>query len=157
MQKSVEEIAKPRTNPNGANGTTSDPREHVMWDIYVAKLAKGYENAYESAIEAGYEEATAKNITVRGWFIERKEKLRRKEMLSLAEKNLKKGMEAHYLDDNGNIRADVMRIVMDVSKTIATTLGKDNGYSTRTEQTGKDGGAIEFKPITGMQIIKENE
>jgi len=142
--------------PYIANGTTSDPREQKMWDIYVSKLAKGYENAYESAIEAGYSNDHSRNITMQGWFKERADKLRRKEMLSLAEKNLKKGMEAHYLDNDGNIRADVMRIVMDVSKTIATTLGKE-AYASRTEQTGKDGGAIEFKPITGMQIIKENE
>jgi len=151
----VEEIT--RTNPNGANGTTSDPREQVMWDIYVEGLQNNYENAYEAAIKAGYEESSASKITVRSWFVERKDKLRRKDMLSKAERNLQKGMDVSYIDEDGKVRSDVMRIVMDVSKTVASTLGKDDGYSTRTEQTGKDGGAIEVKAITGMIIAKDNE
>ncbi len=145
------------TNPNGANGTTSDPREQVMWDIYVAKLTKGYENAYESAIEAGYEESSASKITVRSWFVERKDKLRRKGMLSKAERNLDKGLDESYYDKDGNVRTDVMRIVMDVSKTVATTLGKDDGYSSRTEQTGKGGKDLPINTILVEFLDKKDE
>ena len=63
--------------PFTSNGTTSDPREQIMWNFYVTKLSKGIDNAYESAIEAGYEETTAKNITLTGWYKERNLKLRR--------------------------------------------------------------------------------
>ena len=41
-------------NPNGANGTTSDPREQIMWDFYVDSIRENRVNAYESAIKAGY-------------------------------------------------------------------------------------------------------
>lgn len=136
------------TNPNGANGTTSDPREQIMWDIYVSKLAKGIENAYESAIEAGYEEATAKQITVRSWFIERKAKLKRKDMLSKAEKVLDKTLDMITVNSEGNENPALLRIQTDVAKTVVTTLGKDEGYSTRSELTGKDG-----EPIAGNTII----
>jgi hypothetical protein len=132
-------MAVTNPNPNGANGTTSDPREQVMWDIYIEKLTKGIDNAKASAIEAGYSEPHADNITLQGWFKERKDKLRRKEMFSKAERNLNKGLDESYYDKEGNVRSDVMRIVMDVSKTVATTLGKDEGYSGRNELTGKGG------------------
>jgi len=131
------------TNPNGANGTTSDPREQICWDNYVHSIFIGQENAYKSAIEAGYEEATARQITVRSWFIERKSKLKRKDMLSKAERNLDKVLDLKYetVDREGiqKTNADILRVVVDVSKTIASTLGKNEGYSSRSELTGADG------------------
>lgn len=126
------------TNPNGANGTTSDPREQIMWDIYVAKLAGGIENAYQSAVEAGYEESTAKQITVRSWFIERKDKLRRRDMLSKAERNLDKVLDFDMVDDEGKVNTQVASLVTNVSTTVVKSLGKE-AYSERSELTGKDG------------------
>lgn len=123
-----------RTNPNGANGTTSDPREQVMWDIYISNLTKGIENAYQAAIEAGYEESSAKNITLRGWFKERLEDLDRKEMLSKAEKKLAKTLTYDVEDPvTGRIQTDLLRIQTDVAKHLTSTLGKNKGYSTKTE------------------------
>lgn len=125
------------TNPNGANGTTSDPREQVCWDYYVESITKGQANAYASAIKAGYEEATAKQITVRRWFVDRLEDLDRKEMLSLAEKVLMKTLKykTDTIDEEGNekIKSDVLRIQVDASKHLTSTLGKDKGYSTKQE------------------------
>jgi len=104
------------TNPNGANGTQSDPREQICWDFYVKSIQENRENAYKSAIDAGYAEDTARNITMNEWFKERLRKLKRKEMFSKAERNLD--------------------YVLDM---VAKTLGKEEGYSERTELTGKDG------------------
>lgn len=121
-----------KTNPNGANGTTSDPREQIMWDFYVSELAKGIDNAYAAAIKAEYSEDSARNVTMRDWFKARLGKLKRREMLSKAERNLDKALDTSYEDKEGNIKSDVMRIVVDVSKTVVTTLGRDE-YSTKTE------------------------
>ena len=77
-----------RNNPNGANGTTSDPREQKTWDRYVVNLTKGIDNAYQAAVEEGYSDDHARNITLQGWFKERKAKLKRKDMLSKSEKVL---------------------------------------------------------------------
>jgi hypothetical protein len=126
-------------NPFGANGTTSDPREQIMWELYVKGIQNGIENAYESAKEAGYSEDHARNITLQGWFKERKDKLRRKEMLSKAERNLNKILDLNYEKEDGEIKTDVLKVVSDVSKNITSTLGKDEGYSNRTEMTGKGG------------------
>jgi hypothetical protein len=148
------------TNPNGANGTTSDPREQVCWDYYVDSITRGQVNAYESAIKAGYEEATAKQITVRRWFIERLENLERLELLSLAEKTLMKTLKykTMEIDENGNekIKTDLLRIQNDASKHITSTLGKEKGYSNRTEVTGKNGGAVMFMPTEVIEKINDN-
>jgi len=121
-----------------ANQYTSDPREQKMWDIYVSNITKGIENAYQAAIEAGYSEDTAKNITLTGWYKERKDKLRRKEMLSKAEKVLDRTLTLEPVDEKGEIKVDLLRVQTDVAKHVTNTLGKEE-YSTRSELTGKDG------------------
>lgn len=161
IDKPLNGYTKP-SNPNGANGTTSDPREQIMWDIYVEGLAKGYDNAYEAAIKADYEESSAKNITLRGWFKERKEQLERQEMLSDAEKVLRKTLRYNVERTNKEtgeteIKTDLLRIQADVAKTVVTTLGKDKGYSTRTEQTGKDGSQlVVLMPSEVINKINDN-
>jgi hypothetical protein len=144
-------------NPHGANGTTSDPREQICWDFYVESIAKGQANAYQSAKKAGYEESTAKQITVRSWFLERLEELERKEMLSLAEKKLKKTLTYEVQDDTGKVITDLLRIQTDVSKHLTSTLGKDKGYSTRSELTGKGGEKLIDPTLTEEEKEKLNK
>lgn len=137
--------------PYPSNGSTSDPREQITWDFYIEGIAKGIVNAKASAIKAGYSEEHSDNITLQGWFKGRLEELDRKEMLSDAEKVLRKTLryKTDEIDENGNekIKADVLRIQVDASKHITSTLGKDKGYSTREEVTGKNGGAIQVEGI----------
>lgn len=144
-------------NPNGANGFTSDPREQKCWDFYLKGIIAGIENAYQSAIDAGYSEDSARNITMRDWFKERLGRLRRKDMLSKAERNLDKTLDLNTTNEQGKEDSALLKIKVDVSKTIVTTLGKDVGYATRQETTGKDGGAVEVKAITGMTIAKDTD
>ncbi len=139
------------SNPHGANGVTGDPREQACWDFYVASITANRENGYQAAIDAGYSEDHSRNITMQGWFKERKSKLKRKDMLSKAERNLDKVLDMLYLDENGAVKADLLKIVVDVSKTVASTLGKNEGYSARNELTGKDGEKLET--ITTINYI----
>lgn len=122
----------PKTNPNGANGSTSDPREQICWDFYVESITKGQVNAYESAVKAGYSEDHSRNITLQGWFKERLENLERQDMLSKAEKKLAKTLTYEVETEDG-IKTDLLRIQVDVSKHLTSTLGKNKGYSTKTE------------------------
>lgn len=121
-----------------ANQHTSDEREQIMWNIYVANLSKGIDNAYQSAIEAGYSEDHSRNITLQGWYKERKAKLRRHDMLSKAERNLSKVLDFKMETDEGKVNVPVAQLVTGVSTTIVKSLGKEN-YSDRTEHTGKNG------------------
>jgi hypothetical protein len=141
-----------KENPYGANGTTSDPREQIMWDNYVKSIAEGKENAYKSAIDAGYEESNAKNITMREWFKERLRKLKRKEMLSKAERNLDEMLDLDTYDEKGKNNPQLLNIKKDVSVTIAKTLGKDDGYSEKKEIDHTTLG----EKITGINYIQPN-
>ena len=117
-----------------ANGTTSDEREQIMWDFYIEGLANGVVNAYASAVKAGYTDKTAKQITIRRWFLDRLEDLERKDMLSKAEKKLAKTLTYEVENSEGEIKTDLLRIQVDVSKHLTSTLGKNKGYTTKVEQ-----------------------
>lgn len=141
-----------RTNPNGANGTTSDPREQICWDFYVIELSKGTDNAYAAAIKAGYSEDSARNVTMRDWFKERLGKLRRKEMLSSAEKVLKKTLEYEPVNEEGKIDNQLLSIQNKTAQFIAETQGKNDGWSKRTELAGPNG---EKLTIQFAEVFKE--
>ena len=129
------------SNPNGANDTQNDPRQEVCWNFYIETILTNKPDAQASALKAGYEPSSAKNITLTGWFKDRLAKLKRRDMLTKAEKVLEKTLdyETDYSDpETGEtkVKVDLLRVQTDVAKTIATTLGKEDGYSTRVEQTG---------------------
>lgn len=122
---------------------SSDIREQLCWDLYVEKLSMGVTNAYQSAVEAGYSIDHARNITLQGWFKERLDKLRRKDMLSKAERNLDKALDFNMITEDGKVITDVAKIVVDVSKNVTASLGKD-AYSTRNELTGANGETLKL-------------
>lgn len=127
------------SNPNGANQYTMDVRQKLCWDLYVNPKSETFGNAYQSAQKAGYEESYAAIITTTNWFLE---KLRRLNMLSKAEKALDETLEYNPINEEGKIDAGIARIRLDAAKHITNTLGKDEGYSSRTEVTGKNGEPI---------------
>lgn len=131
MKKESKIKEKPKTNPYGSNQYILDPRQKQCWDLYVDPKSKTFGNAYRSAIKAGYEDGTARQITTFDWF---NEKCRRLNLLNKAERNLDKILDLP-LEDKANV-------VLDASKFIAKTLGKDEGYSDRSELTGKDGESL---------------
>lgn len=126
----LEVIEKP-TNPLGANGTgISDPREQVMWEHYVQSIKEKKASGYKSAVYAGYSEDHARNITLQNWFKERYRSLKRKSMVSKAEKVLIKTL--NYDPNNGGDKIDngLLKTQTDVAKFIASTQGKEEGYGT---------------------------
>lgn len=133
-------------NPNGANQYQLDPRQLLCWGYYVDPKSETFGNATQSAIKAGYEEATANQITTFDWFIGKR---RRLNMVNKAEQVLEKTLNYSTEDEEGKVKVDLLRVQTDVAKTVVTTLGKDEGYSSRVEQTGKNGGAIQ---IEGVEI-----
>lgn len=150
----LQSTRKKKTNPNGANQYLFDPRQKYCWELYIDPKSETFGNATKSAVKAGYEWGTANQITTVDWFIG---KLRKLNMVSKAERNLDNALDTNYIDiGTGEIRSDVMRIVMDVSKTVVTTLGKDEGYSTRSELTGKDGEKLMPVPLlSALDTIEE--
>lgn len=132
------------TNPNGANQYLLDPRQKLCWDSYINPKSETFGNAYQSALKAGYEEATAGQITTYEWFLEKR---RRLQMLGKAEKKLDEALTMDTIDKEGNVRVDLLRVQTDVAKFVASTQGKGEGYSTRTELSGLDGAPIEVSVV----------
>ncbi len=143
-------MSETNPNPHGANGVTSDPREQVCWEFYVESIINGQENAYASAIKAGYSEDSARNVTMRDWFKERLGKLKRKDMLSNAEKLLAKVIMYEHMDEDGKVNVPLLAQQIKVSETLVTTLGKNDGYSTKNETDITSGG----QPIN-IQVAQE--
>lgn len=128
-----------QTNPNGANQYQLDPRQKLCWENYINPRSETFGNALQSALKAGYEEATANQITTYDWFVGKR---RRLNLLSKAEKVLDETLEYIAINEEGKVDAAVGRLKLDAAKVIATTLGKDEGYSTRSEVTGANGEAL---------------
>lgn len=154
-------VKKPKTNPNGANKFSFDPRQEECWNYFIDKESNTFSNAYLSAIKAGYTKVVAKQITTNDWFIERG---RRSTLLSKAEKVIDEdlqmetvvpviGMFGPVVDKKTGVAvtkidADLRRIRQGTAHFVAERLGKKKGYSTRTEITGEDGAPLPT-PIFG--------
>lgn len=162
--KQITEV-KNMSNVSSSNQHTSDERESLCWDLYVESIANGTPNAYQSAIQAGYSQSHAENITLQGWFKERLQKLKRRDLLSKAEKVLDETLE---MDDTEPILVEgevidrkrnpaLTKIKQDSAKFLAERLGKEEGYSTRHEMTGKNGENLEPLVVVNYGDIKPPE
>lgn len=131
-----------KTNPNGANQYQLDPRQKLCWDFYVNPTSETFGNGTQSAIKAKYTPDYADQITTVDWF---KGKVRRLNMLSKGEKVLDETLDYIAVDDKGKVDAGIARIKLDAAKVVVTTLGKEEGYSTRTELTGANGANLNIQ------------
>lgn len=129
-------MAEIKTNPNGSNQYREDPRQSLFWNLYNDYASETFSNAYQSAQKAGYTEAYSATITTQEWFCE---KVRRNKLIGKSERILDRTLDLSIETDEGKILPDIVRIQVDVAKHVTKTLGKDLGYSDRTEHTGKDG------------------
>jgi hypothetical protein len=147
------ELVPVKTPARSGGGFHVDSRQQVCWDYYVETVMVGQPNIYQSALKAGYTESSAECVHKAKWFKDRKKKFKRSTMLSQAEKNLLNILKMPYMvqkQKNGEpymeVDTDVLRIIVDVSKAVVKSLGKDEGYSDRSEVTGKGGEPIVFMP-----------
>ena len=142
------------TNPNGANQYQLDPRQKLCWDYYIDPSGETFANATQSGIKAGYTPEYSNDITSADWFCD---KLWELNSVNKSVKVFKEVFEASHIDsDSGRIDSSVLRIKADIAKFLASTKGKDDGYSTRHEVTGKNGGQIMFMPTEVMEKIKDD-
>lgn len=140
----------PKTNPNGANQFFLDPRQKLCWDNYVNPKSETFGNGLQSAVKAGYEPDYANQITTTEWF---KEKVRRMNLLGKAEKVLDRHLELpEQYDNEGKLDSSIERIKLDAAKFVASTQGKNVGYSTRTELTGENGESLMVDKETKAKV-----
>lgn len=141
------------SNPNKANQHVPDPRQSLFLSYYLDPKSDTFSNALQSGIKAGYTEEYSRSLMhqLPTWL---SESIADNELLALAEKRLKQILNFEPVDEEGKIDNSLLANQMKAVTLVAKGLGKAK-YSERVEQTGKDGGAIEIKEITGMKIVKE--
>lgn len=129
------------THPKLRNKNQDNNRREACWNYYLKTIRDGNPNAKAAALHAGFSENTAMNIKKMRWFKDKNDKLRRSRMLNNAERNIARIINMGYTEmrklEDGTVKEvvdkDVLKVVADMSKTIVTTLGKDLGYSAKTE------------------------
>lgn len=138
-------------NPYKANQYNPDPRQQVCWDLYLKGWTIGHPNAKQAALDAGYSETTAANVTNLPWFREKHARLKRKDFLSKSERNIERILDIDFtkLDELGKDSVDIdkLKIVADMSKFVASTIGKDEGYSSKSTVDNKYSGEVKINAI----------
>ena len=153
------------TDPKDRTKNLDVTRQQGTWDSYIKSLRAGRPSAKQAALDNGYPENSAINIRANKWFKDRLKNLRRASIGGKAERNLSRGLDVQWskikLTEAGVsetvVDKDLFRTVMDVSKFIAGTLLKDEGYSTKTEVIGKMDGEIKINSISYAGDLKEVE
>lgn len=147
------------SNPNRANKWIPDPRQAIMWEIFLKDWMAGRPNAADAARQAGYSETSSSNITNFQWFKDKFARLKRKDMLTKAERNLDRVLELDYtkIDELGKetIDIDKLKVVVDVSKLVAQTLGKDEGYSSKSTVEQNVHGTVNIKAVNYADQVIE--
>lgn len=135
-----------RTNPNNANQYQLDPRQKLCWENYVNPKSETFGNATQSALAAGYEESYADTLSQSEWFCAKMWKLN---ATFTSERKIREILELPLNDLEGRVDIGVARIQADLAKFMTSTLGKDEGYSTKQELDHKNNGAsFESVPMT---------
>ncbi len=121
------------------NQYQADPRQAVFLKAYLDPSSETFANAYQSAIKSGYSVEYAKTILSQDldWL---SENLRDEQMVKLAVRNLKEGMEIdpYEIDELGRmkINGSVFKTKVDVSKFVAERLSDKYNQKVKTEHSG---------------------
>lgn len=124
-------------NPWGANQFVLDPRQKLCWDSYVNPRSETFGNVTASARKAGYEESYCDTISQSEWFCAKMWKLN---ATFSGEKKMRELLDLPLAGEDGKIDIGIARIQADLAKYLTSTLGKDEGYSTKTETDITTGG-----------------
>lgn len=137
---------------NGKKKNELTPKQQLFLANYTEPKSPTFGKARSSAINAGFSESYADNITVENpeWLQENLGKLGN---LRKAEKVLKETLEYDTINEEGKIDTQLLKVKTDVAKFLAKTVGKDT-YSERQEHTGRDGASI--TPVL-VEIIHDKE
>lgn len=113
------------------------PQQEAFLAEYTNPKSPNFGNALQSAIKAGYSQTYSENITdaMPEWLLENIGDMKR---LRKAEKNLEEVQNIQIYNEEGKLDANLIDKRTKVDMFIAERLNKDK-YSTRQEQTGKDG------------------
>lgn len=133
------------------------PQQELFLAEYTNPRSENFGNAVQSALKAGYSENYANNITglMPDWLFENIGDMKR---LRKAEKNLSEVQDMSIVDDEGNYNPQLVEKRTKVDMFVAERLNKSK-YSTRVENTGKDGADLPTPIINVFRndIISEDK
>lgn len=135
---STENVEKgTRVTKKGTDEYHFDLRQDVAWKLYTDQRSDTFNNAYKSAIKAGYTDLTARRITLEKWWSRKLRLLQ--EMLPLAEDVMMEDLKMEVkvpiiIDKEIQYKKDpqLLRIRSETAKFIGSTVGRDK-YHTKTE------------------------
>lgn len=129
------------------------PQQELFLERYTNPKSHTFSNAVQSALEAGYSENYANNITglMPDWLFENIGDMKR---LKRAERNLTEVQEMDVIDEQGKYDPQLIDKRTKVDMFIAERLNKAK-YSLRTELTGATG--KDLQPILVKFIDSKNE
>jgi hypothetical protein len=145
-----------------ANRFQEDPRQDLFWNYYMEGILNKQPSIRKAGIKAGYSEASSGRISQTLWFKNKKKALKKGSMYRNAVQNLDDVMKIKYIgtkfnketgEDEEEINIDRAKLVIDVSKAVVKSLGKDDGWSERSEVTGKDGSPLVIIPSELMEAF----
>ena len=141
------------TNPNGANQHIPDPRQVAFLANYLDYKSPTFSNCLQSALKAGFSQQYAENLLnlMPKWLSESMDATADMKRLKRAEKNLAEVQEIDIYKEDGKPDPQLIEKRTKVDMFVAERLNKDK-YSTRIEQTGKDGKDL---PTPIMQITRD--
>jgi len=118
------------------------PQQELFLKAYTDPKSPTFSNALQSGLKAGYSQEYSESITTKGldWLAEN---VGKGNLIKKAEKNLEMALDG-LLDD---AEKGAKLIQYKATEFTLKTQGKDQGYSERTELTGKDGKDFEVKTI----------
>lgn len=145
------------TNPKDrAVSRVDHERRQLCWDLYIKSIKNGSPSARNAALEAGFAPNTAQNIKSLPWFKKKLATLRQSKMMSNAEANVSRALRVQWskmktLEDGSEVEEidkDLFKTVVDTSWRVLETLGKDRGYTKKTEIDGNMNGEIKINSVS---------
>lgn len=117
-----------------ANQWFSDPRQELFLKAYLDPKSKTWRNALQSGLAVGYSQEYSENITSQmpNWLLE---SLGKNNLVQKAEKNLELALDGSLDDAEKGAKV----IQYKATEFVLKTQGKEQGYTERTELTGKNG------------------
>jgi len=138
------------TNPNKANQWRPDPRQDLFLSKYLDPNSPTWSNAYQSALQAGYEDEYAKALLSKmpTWLAE---KVKDTQLVSKALRNLEMGLEGMLDDPEKGGKPLQSRLTEFTLKGLQKTK-----WSERYEHTGKDGEPLRIE-VSEALLNKHND
>lgn len=135
-----------------ANQWYSDPRQELFLKSFLDPKSPTWGNFLQSGLKAGYSQEYSETITAQmpDWL---SESLGKSKLVQKAEKNLELALDG-CLDDS---EKGAKVIQWKATELTLKTQGKEQGYTERTELTGKDGKEFEVKTIIINKFPKGDE